>query len=401
VILEGVERQVGGTGAAAGQGLEGAFDSLGEELRQFGANLGQRIAESLQLAAALRGIAGGIAAVNAQLFAAPLTIEGVGASIAQLRAEREELRRELATATERLSANPAMPGLPLSLAEQFTPDPGASDATGMRARFDQLTREIEQQSQVWVRLRNEQVAIDRKFAESQAELAAEAEEAARRIAEAGRVSTETAAAVGGAMRAETAAARAVLDAIRMEIDLLRESDPVKREMIALRVLLADATARDRAEIEAAIATRIREQLQLEQGRQMWDMLGRSALDALDGIAPSIAPAGRARSKPTPSSKPSCAPGSMPWASPSSPKPSPRPSLRSGAAPPLRFTAGGSAPAFAPPAEARRHDGAAAPRPAPRKPAHGRPAAAPRACRPLRRSHRPRADHAAPASPRRR
>lgn len=50
IILDGVERQVVGSGVAAGQGLAVAFDGLGEELRRFGENLGRRTNESILLA---------------------------------------------------------------------------------------------------------------------------------------------------------------------------------------------------------------------------------------------------------------------------------------------------------------------------------------------------------------
>ena len=56
LILAGVELQVGGTGAAAGDGLAGAFDTLGEELGRFSENLGKVIADSTLLGGALKGI---------------------------------------------------------------------------------------------------------------------------------------------------------------------------------------------------------------------------------------------------------------------------------------------------------------------------------------------------------
>lgn len=286
IILEGVERQVGGSGVAAGKGLAGAFDGLGEELRRFGENLGRRTNESILLAGALNSIAGAIAAVNAQLDVTPRTVESVGAQISVLRAEREEVRRQLATAGSRVSANPAMPGQPLSLAEQFTPDPGATDAAGLQARFDRLTREIDEGSRVWVRLRNERVTEERQTAETQAQIARElAEEAARRAAEA-RGGDGSGGGSGGAaaIRDETTAVQGLIDQLVRERELMHETDPVRRALIEHREVLAQATEGNRVKLEALIETVVREGIALEQGRAMWETFGRTATDALGAIA---------------------------------------------------------------------------------------------------------------------
>ena len=60
LILEAVEGQVGGAGAAQGAGLTGAFRALGHELGEFGETVGGQIADLIGLDAKLRAVAGGV-----------------------------------------------------------------------------------------------------------------------------------------------------------------------------------------------------------------------------------------------------------------------------------------------------------------------------------------------------
>lgn len=57
-ILNAVEKQVGGAGAAAGGGLAGAFDTLSEEIKLFTERTGKAIAELTRLEGVMKGITG-------------------------------------------------------------------------------------------------------------------------------------------------------------------------------------------------------------------------------------------------------------------------------------------------------------------------------------------------------
>lgn len=223
--------------------------------------------------------------MNAKLDVTPRTVESIGAQLSVLRAEREAVRRQLATAGSRVSANPAMPGQPLSLAEQFTPDPGAADAAGLQARFDRMIREIDEASRVWVRLRNARVTEDRKTAETQAQTARElAEEAARRAAEArGGDESGGGGGIAAAIRDETTAVQGLIAQLIRERELMHGTDPVRRALID-RELLSQATEGNRVKLEALIDTVVREGIAPEQRRAMWEAFGRTATDALGAIA---------------------------------------------------------------------------------------------------------------------
>lgn len=260
IILEGVERQVGGAGAAAGGGLAGAFDTLGEELRQFGANLGQRIAESLNLAGALGSIAGGISAVNAAMERQPTARDSARDLIA-LRAQRERVAND-----------------PRTLAD---PMYNRSVLADLDARIARERQEFERRLAAEDRTAAERSAME---GQTQAELAAEAEEAAKRIATAAGTRAAASGGAAAAVRAETSAVRQLIDQLGREIDLQRETDPVRRALIEHRETLAGATAAERAAVEGLVATLERERVELEQGRAMWETFGRTATDALGAIA---------------------------------------------------------------------------------------------------------------------
>ncbi|WP_057465666.1 phage tail length tape measure family protein [Pseudovibrio sp. POLY-S9] len=63
-ILDAVEKQVGGAGAAAGGGLAGAYDGLAESTQILLERWGQQIASATGLTDAIRGIAGAVDEVN-------------------------------------------------------------------------------------------------------------------------------------------------------------------------------------------------------------------------------------------------------------------------------------------------------------------------------------------------
>lgn len=84
LILEAVERQVGGAGAAAGAGLAGKFDLLGEEIARFAELVGKAVADN-GLETLLEGVAQGIGRIGDALDAPTDT---------ELRRELTELRAE-------------------------------------------------------------------------------------------------------------------------------------------------------------------------------------------------------------------------------------------------------------------------------------------------------------------
>ncbi|MDZ4094522.1 MAG: phage tail length tape measure family protein, partial [Paracoccaceae bacterium] len=69
-----------------------------------------------------------------------------------------------------------------------------------------------------------------------------------------------------------------------ELDLLREADPVQREMLRHRDALTGATEAERREIETLISTRLKEAAAIEASRASYDFLADAGFDALDGIA---------------------------------------------------------------------------------------------------------------------
>ncbi|WP_185961258.1 hypothetical protein [Telmatospirillum sp. J64-1] len=91
LILEAVEGQVGGTGAAAGKGLSGAFDTLGQSIEEFYQKIGD--AGSVQrLADVVNALALGVQQLDALLFVSQE--KDIAARLeAADRAAEEQLRR--------------------------------------------------------------------------------------------------------------------------------------------------------------------------------------------------------------------------------------------------------------------------------------------------------------------
>ena len=96
-------------------------------------------------------------------------------------------------------------------------------------------------------------------------------------------SSGTGAGAGGGAAPQTDAVQQFLESQQRELDLLRETDPVQKEMIRNRDLLAQATDAQRAAIEAAIRTGIEEQAQIEGTQAAWEAMGNAAAQALEDI----------------------------------------------------------------------------------------------------------------------
>ncbi len=90
---------------------------------------------------------------------------------------------------------------------------------------------------------------------------------------------------GGASAPRADAIQRFLDKQQQELDLLRAIDPVQKEMIRNREMLATATATEaqRAEVEASIRAGIDEKAQIEATAEAWDTLGNAAEQILEDI----------------------------------------------------------------------------------------------------------------------
>jgi hypothetical protein len=91
---------------------------------------------------------------------------------------------------------------------------------------------------------------------------------------------------GGGAAAANAEADAVAKLIQQqqrELDLLRETDPVKKELLRQREALAEATGAERRQIEDLIRTRIAEEEQLKNNNALTDYLNQSASTFLDSL----------------------------------------------------------------------------------------------------------------------
>ncbi|MDF1803012.1 MAG: hypothetical protein P1U66_09135, partial [Thalassobius sp.] len=90
---------------------------------------------------------------------------------------------------------------------------------------------------------------------------------------------------GGGARAADREREAIVRLIASEqeqLDLLRETDPVQKEMIRNREALAGATDAERAAVERLISERLRDERALEQNRQQSEFWREALYDGLDG-----------------------------------------------------------------------------------------------------------------------
>lgn len=88
---------------------------------------------------------------------------------------------------------------------------------------------------------------------------------------------------GGGTAPQTDAITKFLDSQQRELDLLRETDPVQKEMIRNRDLLAHATDAQRAAMEESIRSGIAEKAQIEATSAAWSALGQTGEQALEDI----------------------------------------------------------------------------------------------------------------------
>ncbi|MBW4708619.1 phage tail length tape measure family protein [Roseobacter sp. YSTF-M11] len=87
---------------------------------------------------------------------------------------------------------------------------------------------------------------------------------------------------GGAER-QREAVKNLTQSLRDELAILRETDPIQREIIRNRETLASATEAERATIEGLIREHDAETLAVERKQAAWDLMGRSATGVLDDI----------------------------------------------------------------------------------------------------------------------
>lgn len=89
-------------------------------------------------------------------------------------------------------------------------------------------------------------------------------------------------AAGGAAKERSALAD-LIDAQMQELALLRETDPVQREMLKHREAMAAATDTERQLVEELIATRLREQEQMQALQETQDFFTGTLYDAFEGL----------------------------------------------------------------------------------------------------------------------
>ena len=86
-----------------------------------------------------------------------------------------------------------------------------------------------------------------------------------------------------AANAEREAVEKLLEKAQAELDLLREGDPIRKELLRNREALAGATAAERAQYELLIATRAREEASMKAATEAFDFFGRAGFDALEAL----------------------------------------------------------------------------------------------------------------------
>lgn len=108
-----------------------------------------------------------------------------------------------------------------------------------------------------------------------------------RVSGAGRAEVEDAgrsgAGAASGVRDERDAIKDLIAQQRLELDLLRETDPVKRELLRQREALASATDAERRQIETLIRARQQEAAAAEAVSELTGFLNQSAASFLDGL----------------------------------------------------------------------------------------------------------------------
>ncbi|MFN3834640.1 MAG: phage tail length tape measure family protein [Glycocaulis sp.] len=268
-ILAQVEAQVGGSGAAAGAGLAGAFDALTGATSRWFELVGLHISDSIGLPSWLTAVADGIEAVNQRMG-----MSAVDRELQELEAERRLLQSRIEAAQarddtlSRLTATPAR--------ERAIQDMIDREAT-VSARIIEIATEREnQRAEIDRRAAQEQVASARELVEAVIGEIERKIEAGRRsavenevlsqlrkagideyhemsgvIADGVRRRHEEAAAIAAAAAEQEQANRAaetgrqrvtdLIASLNAELAVMQASDPVMRTMIGHRNTLASAT----------------------------------------------------------------------------------------------------------------------------------------------------------------
>ena len=96
------------------------------------------------------------------------------------------------------------------------------------------------------------------------------------------VGTGSAGGGGGAAKAETNAIADLIKKQELELEILRETNPVKKEMLRYREQMAGATEAEKKELEQSITTLIEVKAAMEGLKTITGMAGNSMIDALMG-----------------------------------------------------------------------------------------------------------------------
>lgn len=287
-VLAQVEDQVGGAGAAAGKGLAGAFDGLTEQSARWFELIGERISDVTGMEAALRGMAGGVGAVNDSMEMA-----GTGRGReADLRGRRAQLQQAIANnqptidslrdagASERF-INDTIIGL-RQWREELAQIDGQLRAVAManqmvaamEERRAETTRRLAQEDEARKRIEDVEAEIQKRIeliGASEQELAvkealAKAQttdpEVVQRIEEQIAREYELIAAHEDDIAAEERKAQAkrqgreavtaITSELETELAVLQESDPAKQRMIELSEDLTRASEAEREAIRAKV-----------------------------------------------------------------------------------------------------------------------------------------------------
>ncbi|MEX2480194.1 MAG: phage tail length tape measure family protein [Gammaproteobacteria bacterium] len=279
-ILKAVEQQVGGAGAAAAGGLSGAFDTLVENTGRWFELIGGGIADITNLAGGLQAVADGVGAVNDAMSSEG----GMNGFLADARQEIDQIE----AAQKALQTGLRLPGADAQIREwerqkeaiQANIDEverfGRAQRQSIDVRSRKAAEEIAQgRIDGVVKGLEEEAAALRRTEVAQAQLDAVKKAGVALNSEAGQVIAGLVARNHAFAEAQTRAAQAgeaaqaawesgrqsvgdLTGALQIELDMLRATDPVMREMIGLRDTLAFATAEEEAAVRGLITARERE-----------------------------------------------------------------------------------------------------------------------------------------------
>lgn len=111
------------------------------------------------------------------------------------------------------------------------------------------------------------------------------EDLRKAAAERERLATRGASGTSGARSsaAQASGALRLVGTLERELELLRTTDPVQKEMIRNREALAGATEAERRVVEELIATKIRETEAQARAQETWDFAKQTAFETLDAL----------------------------------------------------------------------------------------------------------------------